>query len=51
MSCKPKAIKEILEKKLNNKKEKALEIRRLTASIGKKDINEMIEKGNAKWIL
>lgn len=51
VSCQPEAIKEVLEKKLNDKKERTLEIRRLTASIGKKDINQMIETGDAEWIL
>lgn len=49
--CKPKAIIEILNRKLSDKKERFSEIRRLTASIGMKDINQMIEMGDAEWIL
>lgn len=49
--CHPKAIIEILDKKLIDKKERFSEIRRLTASIGKKDIKRMTETGDAEWIL
>ena len=38
-------------KKLKEKKRESKKIRRLTASIGMKDINQMIETGDAEWIL
>ncbi len=55
-ACQPKAIVRILrkklkEKKLKEKKRKSKKIRRLTANIGMKDINQMLEAGDAEWIL
>ncbi len=51
VACQPKAIVRILRKKLKEKKRESKKIRRLTASIGMKDINQMIETGDAEWIL
>jgi len=51
LMCQPKAIIEILNRKLIDKKDRFSEIRRLTASIGMRDVNQMIEAGDAEWIL
>lgn len=48
--CNPKAIIKILKKKLNTKLNNSTELRRLSASIGMKDINNMLESGDALWL-
>lgn len=50
-ACQPEAIIRILKDKLANKKKSPTEVRRLTAHIGPRDVNAMIEEGDAEWIL
>lgn len=50
VACQPEAIIAILEKKLKIREENLNEVRRLTANIGIRDIEEMIESGEAEWV-
>ena len=49
--CNPDAIVSMLENKLQDKRERVETINRLSATIGVGDINNMIQRGNAKWVL
>ncbi len=50
IACHPMAVIELLEKKLIIREKRLPQVRRLTASIGLKDVYKMIAEGDAKWI-
>lgn len=49
--CNPSAIVSILQFKLQKKKSGKKKIRRLSSYIGISDVNHMIDRGDAKWVL
>lgn len=50
-ACNPDVVVSILKYKLSEKIKNNEEVKRLSAGIGMTDVNCMLEKGNAKWIL
>lgn len=50
-ACKPFAVVSILKSKLSEKINNNKEIKRLSAGIGIRDVNYMIENGDAEWVL
>ena len=49
--CDPDALVSILENKLQDKRERVETINRLSVTIGVGDIKNMIQRGNAEWVL
>lgn len=50
-ACNPFAVVSILKNKLSEKINNNKEIKRLSAGIGIKDVNYMIDNGDAEWVL